>query len=397
MLAIKLWNYLRGYVIIRIKGLSLERLLNLALVRDIYLWDVKRLSNVEIQATVSLKGYKDIEDLVQKIGSRVEVVDNRGMPFLLKKLRRRKMLGLGLLIFALLVGIFSSLIWQIEVIGTEQIPKSEIVKFLEENNIKPGRFKKTINENQVQRLILDKFEYISFLDIRKVGVKLEIELKELEVPPEKIDKSYPCNIVAKRKGLIIKIVATNGKAVAKKGSVVNEGDILISGYMDSELSEEVYLVHAEGQVLGQTRYSAIVENPIIKYEERETGRVYKQRGIKFKNKGIKFFAGDIPFEDYSEEIIEKGTLKIGNFKINLPIKRVNYIYKEIELEEVKQDIEFLKKSSQLEAIDIINRDLPQDSEIVSKESLYTEEGNILKTQVIIETIEDIGKVQIISN
>ena len=45
MLAIKIWNYLKGYVIIRIKGLTLERLLNLALSKDIYLWNVNRINS----------------------------------------------------------------------------------------------------------------------------------------------------------------------------------------------------------------------------------------------------------------------------------------------------------------------------------------------------------------
>ncbi|HLS52776.1 MAG TPA: sporulation protein YqfD [Tissierellaceae bacterium] len=396
MLAIKIWNYLKGYVIIRIKGLSLERLLNLALVKDIYLWDVKRVSNYEIEATVSLVGVKALDKLVERLGCQVKIVERRGLPFLLDRLRKRKMLGLGVIVFIILIGLLSSLVWQIEIIGTEQIPQMEILKLLEENNIKTGRFKKDIDKDQVERLILDKFQYISFLDIRKTGVKLIIELKEQDMPPEKADKSYPANVVAKKKGVILKIVAIKGKAVVNKGDVVNPGDILISGIMDSELSDEVYLVHAEGEILAQARYTATVESPIIKYEERETGKTYKQRGIKFKDKGIKFFAGEIPFENYKEEVKEISLLRFDRLNIKLPIKLIYYTYRETELEEIKQNIDFLKKSTQLEAIEKINKELSEESEILSKDSIFNIEDNILKTQVIIETIEDIGKVQIIS-
>ncbi len=38
---IKIWHYLKGYVIIKIEGLTLERFLNLAANKDIYLWDIK--------------------------------------------------------------------------------------------------------------------------------------------------------------------------------------------------------------------------------------------------------------------------------------------------------------------------------------------------------------------
>lgn len=399
MLAIKLWNYLKGYVIIKINGLSLERLLNLALANDIYLWDVKRIDNTEIEATVSLLGYRSLESIVGKIGCKMEILYRSGLPFIMERLKRRKMLGFGAIIFVCLIILLSSVVWEIDIKGAEQIPLDEIFSVLEVNNIKVGKFKQNIQVNRVKEILLNKFEYISFLDVKINGVKLIIELRELDIPPEKVDKSYPCNLVAKKKGVITKIIAKNGIALVEKGEIVEPGDVLISGIIESELDPDLdsYLVHAEGEVLAQTRYTATVEEPIVKVDEVETGKVYKQRGLKFKDKGIRFLSGDIPYENYTEEITERDLLDFKWNKLKIPFKLVNYTFREVEVKEVKRDIDFLKKSSQLKAIKEINEQLSDNVEVVSKEALYTIKGNILKTQIVIETIEDISKIQIISN
>lgn len=68
MLAIKIWNYLNGYVIIRIEGLSLERLLNLALTKNIYLWDVKRLNKYQVDVCVHIRAMDSFLELVEFLG-----------------------------------------------------------------------------------------------------------------------------------------------------------------------------------------------------------------------------------------------------------------------------------------------------------------------------------------
>lgn len=397
MLAIKIWNFLRGYVIIRFEGLSLERLLNLALAKDIYLWNVKRISNLEIQATVSNRGYKDLEGVILKTGCDLIIEDRKGAPFILHKLKKRKMLGLGLLVFITIVLFLSSHIWEIEIIGAEQTPKENIISILEENNIRLGKLKKNLDKDNIKKILYEEFDYFSFLDIRIKGVKLILELKEQDLAPEIVDKNYPCHIVAKNKGVIIKVVAKNGVTMVEQGEIVNEGQILISGVVPGLNNESSFLVHSEGEVLAQTRYTVSVEEPIIKTEKRETGKLVKQRGLKIKDKGIRFITGEIPFNNYMEEINENKIINLKWPKIDFPIRFIEYIYREVEIIEVKQEIEYLKKHSQLKAINEINKSLPEDGEVISKDVIHSVVDNILKTKVIIEVIEDIGKKRIISN
>ena len=330
MLAIKIWNYIRGYVIIRIRGLTLERLLNLALSKDIYLWNVNRLSNTRIEATVSLPGLEALEAIVNKSGCEIEIIGKTGLPFILNRLKYKKMFALGVAVFISLILFLSSLLWKIEIIGIEQIPKDKLVNLLKDNDIRVGIFKHRIDKKKVEKIILSEYDFLSFLDVQISGIKLIVDIKELDIEPDRVDKSYPCNLVAKKKGVIVKIVAKNGEAVVEKGQIVEENDILISGTMKSESSDERYLVHAEGEVLAQTRYSHIIELPIVKLEEVETGRVYKQRGLTINDKGVRFLSGNIPFENYTEEVIEKDIIDFKWLKLDFPVKFVTYLFRKLK-------------------------------------------------------------------
>jgi similar to stage IV sporulation protein len=393
MLAIKIWNYLKGYVIIRIEGLSLERLLNLALTNNIYLWDVKRLNYFQVEACVSPKGLPDLEELIRKVGCKEEILDRKGLPFLVERIKKRKMFVFGAVIFFFIIFMLSSFIWKIEIKGAEQTPNDDIISYLNENGISTGTPKMAISEEDIKLLLINEYDYFSFVNVQTKGVKLLIEVKEEDLPPEVVDKNYPANIVARKKGVITKVVARNGDAVVKPGQIVNENQVLISGAMENA-DASFYLVHADGEVLALTRYESVVEEPIVKKVEKETGRTIEQKGLKINNRGIKLIK-DIPFTNYKEYIIEKNLINWDD--IDFPIKTVTYEYREVEIKEIKQDLDFIKQSNQLKAIEEINKELYEGAEIVSKEVIHNIEGNIVSTKVVVEAIEEIGKKVILNN
>lgn len=391
MLAIKIWNYLKGYVIIRIEGLALERLLNLALSNDIYLWDLRRLNYFQVDLCVSLKGLSSLEALIEKTGCKGEILHNRGFPKHLDRIKNRKMFFIGFFLFFLSIFLLSSFIWKIEINGMKQTPVEEVVGYLNEKGILSGTHKSKFDEEDVKLLLINGYDYFSFVDVKIRGVKLIIDIKEEDIPPEKVNKDYPANIVSKKKGVIYNVIARNGDSVVEESQVVRENQLLISGAMQGQ--DGAYnLVHADGEVLAKTSYEAKVSEPILKKIEKETGRVFTQRGLKINNRGIMLIK-DIPFTAYKEYVIEDNIFNISS--IDFPIKLIIYEYRETEVKEVKQNLETLKNSNQIKAIEIINKELAEGAELVSRDIIHEVEGNILTTRVIIETIEDIGRKVII--
>lgn len=388
----KIWYFFKGYVIIRVEGLTLERFLNLAATNDIYLWDISRESYTVLQMKATIEGFKALKGIVRRVGCRVEIIDKKGLPFLFYRLKARKMLGFGFILFLGIIFFLSSLIWNIEIVGNERVKTEEIIKILEKEEIKRGIIKYKIDKDYIKYLLLNEFDNLSFLSVDIKGTKLLIEMKEQDLPPERINRDVPCNIVATKKGVILKAIARNGRAVVRKGDVVKEGDILITGVILDEHSQKQILVHAEGEVLAKTIYSHRIDEPIIKTIKEETGRTYTRREFKIGDKGVQFFKGEIPFKDYIEEVEE---VKPFNLDIDLPIKIFVHQYKEVEIKEIKQNIDFLKQASHIRAVEELNKQLPKDIQIQSKDVKYYLKDDILSTYVTLEVIEDIGKKEII--
>lgn len=393
MEVIKAWNFLKGYVIIKVEGLTLERFLNLAATKDIYLWDINRVGYTVLEMKATIEGFKALKEIVKKVGCRVEIIEKKGLPFIMYRLKYRKMLVFGFLIFFGIIIFLSSLIWDIEIIGNEKVRTEDIMKILEKENIKNGIIKYKIDKDYTKHLLLNEFDTFSFLSIEIKGTKLIIEIKEQDLPPEKIDMDTPCNVVATKKGVIVKAIARNGKAVVRKGDVVKKGQILISGLISDEYSEEQIFVHADGEVLATTVYTYRIDEPIIKTIKEETGRVHERREIKFRQKGIQFTKGEIPYKEYIEEVREVKLIKID---IDLPIKMFIHQYKEVETKEIKQNMDFIKQSTYIKAVKELNKQLPKTAQIESKDVKYYIKDDILSTYVIMEVVEDIGEKIIIN-
>lgn len=393
MEVIKAWNFLKGYVIIKVEGLTLERFLNLAATRDIYLWDINRIGHTILEMKVTIEGFRALKEIVKRVGCRVEIIDKRGLPFIIYRLKHRKMLAFGFLLFLGIIIFLSSLIWNIEIIGNERVKTEDIMKILEKEDIKNGIIKYKIDKDYTKHLLLNEFDTFSFLSVEIKGTKLIIEVKEQDLPPEKIHTDTPCNIVAAKKGVIVKAIARNGKALVRKGDVVKKGQILITGLISDEYSEEQILVHADGEVLAKTVYNYRIDEPIVKAVKEETGRVYERRELKIGQKGVQFFKGEIPYADYIEEVKE---VKFFDMDMDLPIKILIHQFKEVEKKEIKQNIDFLKQSTHIKAIEELNKQLPQNAQIESKDVKHYVKGGILSTYATLEVIEDIGEKIIIN-
>ena len=354
---IKIWHYLNGYVIIKIEGLTLERFLNLAATKDIYLWDIKRIGYTVLEIKTSIEGFREIKEIVKKLGHQVEIVDKIGLPFAFHKFKNRKMLGIGILAFVILITFLLSILWDIEILGNEIVSTDEIMKVLEEENIRLGMIKYKLDKDYIEGLLLNQFDIFSFVSLKTKGTKLLIEVKEQLLIPEQIDKSIPCNIVASKKGVITKTIVRNGKILVRKGDIVEKGQTLITGVMEKEDGEgtKYILVHSEGEILAYTRYSINVEEPIIKTLREETGETIKFQEIKIGKKGFQFLKEEIPFKHYNEDIKE---VKLFNGKINLPFKILVHEYREVELKEIKQNIDFLKDSTHIKGVLELNKEIP---------------------------------------
>ncbi len=389
MLILRLWNYFRGYVIIRIEGLNLEKFINHCIAKDIYLWDIRRLSYTTLEACIGIKGFKAVKKLARRAGCKVSLTQKNGYPFWAHKIKKRKMLILGAFFSFLLLIIASSFVYKIEVVGNEQIATEAIMEYLEETGLKVGSNRHFIDLREIESELLLEFHEMAWVGIEIRGVYAKVEVVEKVMPPERLDKEAPCNVVAAKNGLIEKVIAKNGDAKVKEGDIVTEGDMLITGIVTRQHLENPMYVHAYGDVYAKTYYESTKSKPLTVINQIKTGETYKARSLRIGKLNLSLGDNDVPFEKYIEAEDNKQPTLWRNIKFPVEIKVVTY--EEVYEQEETLELEAVKQLIHEEAVTELLEQIPLEAEILNTTVNFNQVGDILHGDIIIEARENIAK------
>jgi similar to stage IV sporulation protein len=384
---VKIWNYIRGYVVIRIEGLTLEKFINFAIARGIYLWDIVRIDYTTLEAKIGLSGYKELRHIVKKAGCRVKINTKIGYPFFMHRIRARKMLMFGFMIAIFMVMLTTSFVWDIEVVGAENIEKEEIVKKLETLGLTTGIFKYKLDLSGIETNIMIEMEELAWVGIELRGTKAIVEVVEKVQPPEKVPIEIPCDIIASKNGVIEKVIAKSGDAMAQKGDIVKAGQLLVTGTILREGQDTRY-VHSLGEVYAKTYYEIDDEMSIIKVNKIKTGKKFVKRTLKIGESQLTLSAGEVPFREYVLETTHKRLPRWRNIIIPVEIILDEYFQSYDQPEELNVE---LVKSSLVEKMTVeLVKQIPEDAEILKQDIKYLEENNIIKAKLTIEVQEQIG-------
>ncbi|MBE7038903.1 MAG: sporulation protein YqfD [Ruminococcaceae bacterium] len=393
---VKLLNFLRGYVLLAVRGFFVERFLNLCLKKDIFLWDLNYLDENNINLKMSIKGFKMVRSAAYKTRSKVKVLKKAGLPFIIQKYKKRKGFVVG---FACAVFVFlflSSFVWRIDVEGNKKIESEILIRQLNECGFKNGNLRYGVDVYYLQNEMMKKNKDLAWFWLEIKGTRATIKVKERVEAPQMIDKTIPANVVAAKKGLITKVVALSGDSVVKEGDVVDDGDLLISGIVD--LGEKGFkTVNARGNVIARTWYSVEDEFELIKTEYKKTDKKISKNTVNFFGFDVSLYISDkIPYKNFDVEKKEKQFSMGKNFYLPVKITENTY-YEKIKIEtKLTEDGclvyygDVLKKR--------LEKSLDKDVKIVNKniEHKMKENGKIF-IKVVYECIEDISKTVKIEN
>lgn len=388
---LNLWNYLRGYVIIEVSGFSVERFLNLAVHKGIYLWDINK-NDKGIIAKVSIKGFKMLKPFAKKTHCRIKITKKQGMPFEVHRYRKRKILALGILFFIIVLNFLSSFIWTVEIIGNERIDKEELKAYCLEAGLKPGAYKRKLDLRVLEKNFMSKFKDISWISISTKGTKAKIELTETIEKPQIIDRNTPCDIIAAKNGLIISVVVNSGTPKVKQKDVVEKGDILVSGELiigeeGAEQSREY--VHASAEIKAKLWYQFELEENIKFNQKNYTGQTKKGYSAEILNKKFNILNTRIPYSNY-DTITDIKRLDFGG-DFDLPLALVINEYKEYTLQQNTRTVDEAKILIEQKLDKLLEENFNQDVEILDKNIQYQNENDKLKAKITITTIERIDE------
>jgi similar to stage IV sporulation protein len=386
---LSLWNYFRGYVIINIEGLYMEKLINMCITRDIFLWDIRRLSHTSMEAKVSIKGFKALRKLVRKSGSRIYISEKNGYPFWLNKMKKRKMLLFGAFFSFIVLLLLSSFILTIEITGNETIDQKTIIDVLEGQGLKRGTNKFFIDVKEIENNLLIEINQLAWAGVNIKGIRAIIEVVEKKEPPEKIDKNTPCDVVANKRGVVEKVIARNGDAIVKQGDIVAPGDLLITGVIKRDSMEHPMLVHAYGEVYAKTYYEKNHKINLVEVKKEKTGKAFSKISIRIGDLELALGQRENPFDLYIIEKASKNILQWRDIKLPVEVVKENYF----EAKEVKMRINFNEAKNMIhdQAVKELMEEIPQEGEILNSKTSFKVEENILHGNVIIEVLENIAE------
>lgn len=389
MFLIRLYNFIRGYLIIFVEGYFIERFINICIKRNIYLWDLKKLSPSTMRAKISIKGFKMLRQVAKKSNSKVKIAAKKGIPFLIYRHRKRYAIICGILIFLIIFWYLTSFLWVIEINGSNLIKKEELIQSLKLCGLNIGSYSSKIDTTKIQNNMMLIEKRLAFISIEIKGSKAIIDIKERRMPPIILSKNTPCNIIAKKDGIIKDYSIKIGFPVVKIGSTVKKGDLLVSGLSDSQVYGVRY-VHSEAEVYARTWYEK-KENLMLKREKKiKTGNEINRYQLKIFNFIINFYINSsISYANYDKiENIKELTV----FNKVLPISIICNKYDEIKIESERLTKEAVINEAVLAFENEINKVAEPNYKIEDKKI----EHNILDddtifVRIIYECIENIAE------
>ena len=378
-------NFFIGYIIVEVEGYYIEKFINSCKNRGIILWGINRTKTTILKAKIVGSDIEQVNEIAKKNQCIVTIKDNKGLPSLLKKYKKRKAFIVSLLVLIGIIFAMSKFIWNIEVTGVNKIDANEILQEAKENGLRIGKLKEKIDVDKIVNKIRLERTDIAWIGVEIKGTNAIIKIVEAEEKPEIVDENDYCNIIATKDGEISKIYAQNGTAVVKEGDQVHKGDVLIGGWMEGNYTGKQY-VNGNGVVKAKIKYqeSEKIEKKEIKREQ--SGKKENKISIKFNNFKINFYKRVSKFEKYDTIYTEKKLQLFPNFY--LPISLITNTNFEVNEVEQNNDYDTAKQKAENDIKSKMNELI--NGEIVDCTTAVMEYDSYYNVTVFYEVIEEIG-------
>ncbi|CFY00876.1 Putative stage IV sporulation YqfD [Syntrophomonas zehnderi OL-4] len=398
-MANRFFDQIGGVMTLRLKGKNPERLINMALSRGIYIWDIKwRTENLQLRVRTS--GFKALQSLAEENEFIIEVVSQEGWPFYKRIIKGRLGFLGGAAFFFITLYLMSSFVWFIQLSGNKEVNAQKILTSAARHGMYRGAAKWNFVCNNVEQSMLRDLPQLSYVQCEVRGVKVHIKVVEKILPQE--DITGPCHIIAAKDGVIDDVLVLEGQANVQAGQVVGKGDILISGIvfppapysMDENTplpNLEPYPVRARGTVKARIWYEGYGECYLKQESKVYTGR--KQSALFFitpwkeiclKRHDPTQFA--LFKKKEKQKLLSTPLGKWGYDKRDYLEQKIKVVsYSAEEAVEVARELGVKKLSRQMQAGVKIT-----DSHV---QILSSPSDSIARVKVSVEGIEDISKAQ----
>ena len=310
---LKLIRFLCGYVIFSVSGNFPERFINMASKTGIRLFDVKKCGEVLFCSTMASE-YISLKRIAKKSRTKIRIKEKHGLPFFLRKYKKRKGIFAGIICFGLTLYFLSLYIWSVDLQGVSQLDKNELNTLLSDLGACAGTLKSELDTPMIEKSIMNNFSGISWVSANIKGSTLSLELKERVEPPQIVPKTKPCNVKASTEGQIIRMEIYEGTPEIKCGDAVIKGQLLINGFVEDDFGA-CSIRHAAGKVFALTKHKIIKEIELCQVEKQSTGKTVVRKRLRLFGIELPLTFVPAPGENYKKDVKIKNISILG---VSLP-------------------------------------------------------------------------------
>ncbi len=385
-------SWLKGYVRIRVTGVSVERFMNLCGHRKILLWDVVRNDNCW-EMCLSIAAFRNLRPIVRKTGTKVVITQRCGLPFFISELNKKKVFLAGCILSLIFWYASANFIWRIEIEGNYKITEEQLKDYLTENKIYIGSRKKTIDIEKLEKDIRTEFPDITWTSGKFEGTVFYLTIKENDgiTVTQNVEDEGGYDMVAHTDGEISYIVVRSGVPKVKQGDMVTKDMLLVEGripvYNDDGTVREILLTKADADIY--IKHTIAYEDSIsAAYIKKEyTGRQKKHGYFRFGKKELAFHNQD-PYCMYDVVMQENTPALLKELKIPLVWGQFTYreymnmecLYTKEEAEELlKQKLLLFLAGLEEKGVQIIEKDVT----IINSKNEYKIMGEILVAEPVV--------------
>lgn len=277
-------QYIRGYVVIKVWGYSVERLLNLCGNHDILVWEIEDHGDYHTMH-VSIDGFFALKPLLKKTGTRVAVLHRCGVPFFMSKMLARKIFVAGLFCCILFWSLTSRFIWDIRIEGNLSLTEDVLLDYLEERGIHPAMKKSELQIEPLEQALREDYDLITWTSARLKGTTLLISIKENDMPAYDTEAQAKdergMDLIASKDGLVTYIITRKGVPLVAQGQSVQAGDVLVSGaipvYNEDTTVRKYQFVEADADIILRYGKNVTIEEAVAYEEKLYTGKTLSPR------------------------------------------------------------------------------------------------------------------------
>lgn len=365
---------------LNIKGKNINRFIKKLRTNKIEILSLKYIDKNQVDIIIYKKDY----ETVLKIKSIYEVteLDVFGLIKIKRKLKISRHLIIITVIAFIIFLIFTHIIFNVEVIHSNKDIRNLILSELKKENIKPFSLKKSYSEiSQIKENILNKYkDKIEWLEIEENGTKYTVRVEERTIVKKDNDNT-PRNIIAKKDGVLKKVIAEKGDIVKDMNDYVKKGDLIVSGELI--FNDEVKgKVKAEGKAFAEVWYVTKTEYPIFTFKETKTKNTKNVYAIKFLNHTL-----ELTFNKFKTKQIEEKEILKHNL---IPFKIVKQKQTETKVKDEILTVEEAIYKAKQKAENDIKKNLSKEEYIIrSKYLKSTVKESIVEVEMFFAVYENI--------